>query len=72
MRSGPVMAALHANRTLSVEPHIARPYIVGALNWAVRRFDANGRLTLDNMARQAVDLFPWPDPPGWGSQPAIQ
>ena len=57
----PVLAALHESGALSVEPHIAQLYLFGALNWAVRWFDANGRLTLDDMAQQAVDLFLRPE-----------
>jgi AcrR family transcriptional regulator len=53
----PVLTALHASGALQVEPHIARLYIFGALNWAVRWFDPSGRLTLDDMAEQAVHLF---------------
>ena len=53
----PVLTALHDSGALSVGSHITRLYIFSALNWAVRWFDANGRLTLDDMARQAVDLF---------------
>lgn len=65
----PVLAALHQSSALQVEPHIARLYIFGAINWAVRWFNPGGRLTLDDMADEAVALFLRPDAPASQAQP---
>jgi AcrR family transcriptional regulator len=65
----PVLAALHHGGALQVEPHIARLYIFGAINWAVRWFSPDGRLTLDDMADEAVALFLQPDAPASQAQP---
>lgn len=53
----PVLEALHGAGRLRTEPAVARLLILGALNWAVQWYQPGGRLSLDELAGQALSLF---------------
>ncbi len=53
----PVLRALHRAGRLKARPEVARLFIFGALNWAVQWFSNGGKLTLDELTRQALLLF---------------
>ena len=53
----PVLQALHAAGALKADPALARMFIMGALNWSVQWYRPEGRLSLDALAAQALDLF---------------
>lgn len=53
----PVLEALHGAGRLRAEPAVARLLILGALNWAVQWYQPGGRLSLDDLAGQALGLF---------------
>ncbi|TAM09182.1 MAG: TetR/AcrR family transcriptional regulator [Nevskiaceae bacterium] len=53
----PVLVALRRDGALAAQPEVARLFMFGALNWAVKWFDARGTLSLDALAAQALALF---------------
>ncbi len=53
----PVLRALHRAGRLKARPEVARLFIFGALNWSVQWFSDGGKLTLDELTRQALLLF---------------
>ena len=53
----PVLQALHDAGRLRAEPAVARLLILGALNWVVKWYQPEGRLSLDDLAEQALGLF---------------
>lgn len=53
----PVLDALVAAGRLRGDPHLARLFILGALNWSVQWYDPSKRATLDELTRAALDLF---------------
>lgn len=53
----PVLDALAAAGRLRGDPHLARLFILGALNWSVQWYDASKRATLDDLTHAALELF---------------
>jgi TetR/AcrR family transcriptional regulator, cholesterol catabolism regulator len=53
----PVLDALAAAGRLRGDPHLARLFILGALNWSVQWYDAKKRATLDDLTQAALELF---------------
>jgi AcrR family transcriptional regulator len=53
----PALDALARQGALHAEPAIARLFIFGALNWAVKWFDRRGTRTLDQLTEDALALF---------------
>jgi AcrR family transcriptional regulator len=53
----PVLDALVASGRLRGDVHLARLFILGALNWSVQWYDANKRASLDDLTQAALDLF---------------
>jgi TetR/AcrR family transcriptional regulator, cholesterol catabolism regulator len=53
----PVIDALAATGRLRGDPHLARLFILGALNWSVQWYDPKKRATLAHLTQAALDLF---------------
>ena len=53
----PVLEALREAGRLRVDVHLARLFILGALNWSAQWFDPKKAATLDDLTDAAMDLF---------------
>ena len=53
----PVLDALAAAGRLRGDVHLARLFILGALNWSVQWYDPKKRASLDELTQGALDLF---------------
>jgi TetR/AcrR family transcriptional regulator, cholesterol catabolism regulator len=53
----PVLDALAAAGRLRGDPHLARLFMLGALNWSVQWYDPKKRATLDDLTQAALELF---------------
>jgi AcrR family transcriptional regulator len=53
----PVLDALAAAGRLRGDVHLARLFILGALNWSVQWYDPKQRASLDELTQGALDLF---------------
>ena len=57
----PVLHALYDAGALRTEPGLARLFIFGALNWAAQWYRPEGRLSLDELAAHALQMFLAPE-----------